>query len=104
MGKKVLSLSSLLSEEGNLEAVNAISNEQHLWQDPFFSDHPLVVEQHLDIEKWLSCMPLHLRETYELLKNQSPSEAALKLRLPRTTLVSRLKKLREYLKKKREEK
>ena len=97
MGQKELSLSSLISEEGNLERVDSISNEQHLFADPLSSQSHDAIDQQIDIHKWLATLPNDLLETYELLKDYSITEASLKTGVPRTTLSSRLKRLRKHL-------
>ncbi len=51
----------------------------------------------MDMSKVLADMPEDLRSTYELLKDQSITEASKSTGIARTTLSSRAKRLREYL-------
>ncbi len=51
----------------------------------------------MDIQKLLADMPEDMRMTYELLKDQSITEAAKTTGIARTTLSSKAKRLRQYL-------
>ncbi len=53
----------------------------------------------MDMSKVLAKMPEDIRATYELLKDQSITEASKSTGIPRTTLSSRAKRLRKYLEK-----
>jgi DNA-directed RNA polymerase specialized sigma24 family protein len=63
----------------------------------FSAQSQIVAEQNMDIDKILSEMPDDLRQTYSLLTEYSVSEAAELLGIPRTTMSSRLKKLKKYI-------
>ncbi len=58
-----------------------------------------MADHNMDMSKVLADMPEDTRSTYELLKYQSITEASHSTGIPRTTLSSRAKRLREYLEK-----
>ncbi len=97
-GQKELSLSTIIgSDDSAMEMMDIISGEHSIWGDPFASDSHMAVEQNMDIQKLLEAMPEEIRMTYELLKDQSITEAANATGIPRTTLSSKAKRLRQYL-------
>jgi len=97
-GQKELSLSTIIgSDDSAMEMMDIISGEHSIWGDPFASKSHLAVEQSMDIQKLLADMPEDIRMTYELLKDQSITEAAKATGIPRTTLSSKAKRLRQYL-------
>ncbi len=99
-GQKELSLSTVIGdEESSMELLDSIANEQALWGDSFASNSHLVAEHNMDMSKVLAGMPEDIRATYELLKDQSITEASKSTGIARTTLSSRAKRLREYLEK-----
>lgn len=97
-GVQNFSLSFQIGDEddGNTLA-DTITGESSIWGDVFFSQSQIVAEQNMDIDKILSGMPDDLRQTYNLLTEYSVSEAAELLGIPRTTMSSRLKKLKKYI-------
>lgn len=63
----------------------------------FFAQSQIVAEQNMDIDN-LRDMPADFEvQTYSLLTEYSVSEAAELLGVPRTTMSSRLKKLKIYI-------
>ena len=99
-GQKELSLSTIIGdEESSMELLDSIASEQALWGDSFASNSYMMAEYNMDMSKVLADMPEDIRCTYELLKYQSITEASHSTGIPRTTLSSRAKKLREYLEK-----
>jgi RNA polymerase sigma factor (sigma-70 family) len=97
-GQKELSLSTIIGDdESSMELLDSIASEQALWGDSFASSSYLVAEHNMDMNKVLADMPEDIRATYELLKDQSITEASKSTGIPRTTLSSRAKRLREYL-------
>ena len=97
-GAQNFSLSFQIGDEddGNTLA-DMITGESSIWGDVFFAQSQIVAEQNIDIDKILSGMPDDLRQTYSLLTEYSVSEAAELLGIPRTTMSSRLKKLKKYI-------
>jgi len=97
-GQKELSLSTIIgSDDSAMEMMDIISGEHSIWGDPFASDSHLATEQNMDIQKLLADMPEDIRMIYELLKDQRITEAAKATGIPRTTLSSKAKRLRQYL-------
>ncbi|PCI00518.1 MAG: hypothetical protein COB76_03360, partial [Alphaproteobacteria bacterium] len=97
-GQKELSLSTIIGdEESSMELIDAISSEQSIWGDSFASNSYQMADHNMDMSKVLADMPEDLRSTYELLKDQSITEASKSTGIARTTLSSRAKRLREYL-------
>lgn len=97
-GQKELSLSTIIgSDDSSMEMMDIISGEHSIWGDAFASSSHLAVEQNMDIQKLLEAMPEDIRMAYELLKDQSITEAAKATGIPRTTLSSKAKRLREYM-------
>jgi DNA-directed RNA polymerase specialized sigma24 family protein len=93
-----LSLSTIIgSDDSTTELGDAISSDQSIWGDAFASNSFEAVEQNMDLRKVLAEMPKDIRATYELLKDQSITEASQASGIPRTTLSSRAKRLRQYL-------
>ena len=98
-GQKELSLSTIIGgDDSATEMMDIISGEDSIWGDPFASSAHHAIEQNMDIKKLLAEMPEDIRMTYELLKDQSITEAAKATGIPRTTLSSKAKRLRQYLK------
>ena len=97
-GQKELSLSTTIgSDDSAMEMMDIISGEHSIWGDPFASSSHLATEQNMDIQKLLEAMPEDIRMIYELLKDRSITEAANATGIPRTTLSSKAKLLRQYL-------
>ena len=97
-GQKELSLSTIIgSDDSAMEMMDIISGEHSIWGDAFASSSHMAVEQNMDIQKMLADMPEDIRMIYELLKDQSITEAANATGIPRTTLSSKAKRLRKYL-------
>jgi len=97
-GQKELSLSTIIgSDDSTTEMMDLISGDHSVWGDPFESLSHQTIEMNMDIQRVLAEMPEDIRMTYELLKNQSITEAAQSTGIPRTTLSSKAKRLRQYL-------
>ena len=97
-GQKEMSLSTIIGDDDSaMEMMDIISGEHSIWGDAFSSSSHLAVEQNIDIQRLLADMPEDIRMTYELLKDQSITEAAKATGIPRTTLSSKAKRLRRYL-------
>ena len=97
-GQKEMSLSTIIGDDDSaMEMMDIISGEHSIWGDAFASSSHMAVEQNMDIQKLLEAMPEDIRMTYELLKDQSITEAANATGIPRTTLSSKAKRLRQYL-------
>jgi RNA polymerase sigma factor (sigma-70 family) len=76
---------------------DVIDHESGLWGSVFQEHSQTFAEQKLDIRRMLTAMPDDLRQTYQALSENSVSEAAILLGIPRTTMSSRLKKLRKFV-------
>ena len=99
-GQTELSLATIIgSDDSTTELGDAISSDRSIWGDVFASNSFEAVEQNMDLNKVLAEMPKDIRCTYDLLKYQSITEASHSTGIPRTTLSSRAKRLREYLEK-----
>jgi len=97
-GQTELSLATIIgNDDSTTELVDAISSDQSIWGDVFASNSFETVEQNMDLGKVLAEMPEDIRATYDLLKDQSVTEASQATGIPRTTLSSRAKRLRQYL-------
>lgn len=97
-GVREISLSSPVGiEDDNTALVDTIDHERGLWGDVFQGQSQRVAEQAMDIQRMLAAMPEDLRQTYQALSEHNASEAARQLKIPRTTLNSRLKKLRKFV-------
>jgi len=80
-----------------MELLDSIASEQALWGDSFASNSYQMADHNMDMSKVLADMPEDIRATYELLKGQSITEASKSTGIARTTISSRVKRLREYL-------
>ncbi len=97
-GQTELSLSTIIgSDDSTTELGDAISSDQSIWGDVFALNSFEAAEQNMDLRRVLAEMPDDIRATYELLKDQSITEASQATGIPRTTLSSRAKRLRQYL-------
>ena len=97
-GQKEVSLSTIIGgDDSTMEMMDLISGDHSVWGDPFESLSHQTIEMNMDIQRVLAEMPEDIRMTYELLKNQSITEAAQSTGIPRTTLSSKAKRLRQYL-------
>lgn len=97
-GAKNFSLSFQIGDENDgTTLADTISSEKSIWGDVFFAQSLIAAEQNIDIAKILSDMPEDLKQTYDLLTEYSVTEAAELLGIPRTTMSSRLKKLKKYI-------
>ncbi|AGH98966.1 sigma-70 family RNA polymerase sigma factor [Micavibrio aeruginosavorus] len=97
-GLQMVSLSSPAgAEDGQLTLGDTLDQEDGLWGDVFLGQSQRVAEQQMDIRRMLAAMPGDLRETYRILSDYGVSEAAALLGIPRTTMSSRLKRLRKFI-------
>lgn len=69
-----------------------------LWGDPFAASTPENLDLRADVETFLGQLPPHLRQLAEWLKERNPTDIAKETGIPRSTLNSRIGKLRECLK------
>lgn len=103
-GQKEVSLSSRIgNREDAGELIELIADEDWLGSGCFSSYSMEALEIELDAERLVEQMPEDIRDTYELLKNCSITEAAELMGISRTTLSSRAQKLKKYLQKLQEE-
>lgn len=97
-GARVMSLSMPVGDgDDPTTLADVIDHESGLWGSVFQEHSQAFAEQRLDIRRMLSAMPDDLRQTYQALSENSVSEAAILLGIPRTTMSSRLKKLRKFV-------
>lgn len=96
-GVKNVSLSTSGTDENQDDWVERIESDAGLWGDVFRSVRHDIVERALDIQKMRLCLPDDLKATFDLLLEYSVTEAAEILGIPRTTMSSRLKKLRKFM-------
>lgn len=97
-GTRTVSLSSPVGTgDEPITLADTLDHEHALWGDVFHSQSQAVAEQALDIQRMLATMPKDLRQAYQVLSEHSVSDAATLLGIPRTTLSSRLKKLRKFV-------
>ena len=96
-GLRTLSLSTPIAEDGDATLGDLVSSEQSLWGDVFGAQSHSAAEQKMDHERMLAELPQDLRQTYRLLMEYSVTEAAELLGIPRTTMSSRLKKLKKFM-------
>lgn len=96
-GLKTLSLSTPLAEDTDATLGDLVTSEESLWGDVFGAQSHGAAEQKIDHERMLAALPKDLRQTYRLLMEHSVTEAAEILGVPRTTMSSRLKKLKKFM-------
>ena len=96
-GLKTLSLSTPIAEDGDATLGDLVTSEQSLWGDVFGAQSHGAMEQKMDHERLLAELSKDLRQTYRLLMEYSVTEAAELLGIPRTTMSSRLKKLKKFM-------
>lgn len=96
-GLKTLSLSAPLAEDTDATIGDLVTSEESLWGDVFGAQSHGAAEQKMDHERMLAALPKDLRQTYRLLMEHSVTEAAEILGVPRTTMSSRLKKLKKFM-------
>lgn len=97
-GVRTASLSDLVGDGSDLLTLgDTIDHESGLWGNVFHGHSQRVAEQLIDIRRMLAAMPEDVRETYRILSEYSVSEAAALLGIPRTTMSSRLKKLKKFI-------
>jgi RNA polymerase sigma factor (sigma-70 family) len=103
-GLKTLSLSTPVTDDTDSTIGDQITSDESLWGDVFSAQSQSTAEQSMDAEKLLAQLPDDLRQTYRLLMEYSVTEAAGLLGIPRTTMSSRLKKLKKFMEEHKNEK
>ncbi len=88
-GKKVLVGCSLL---------DMLDSTQSLWGTPFFLDSQYAWESRHDFQSLFLKMPKDLQELCVLLSQHKPKEIIDLLRIPASTLYSRIERLRKFIK------
>lgn len=96
-GLKTLSLSTPVTDDTDSTIGDQITSDESLWGDVFSAQSQSAAEQSMDTQKLLAQLPDDLRQTYRLLMEYSVTEAAELLGIPRTTMSSRLKKLKKFM-------
>jgi len=97
-GAREVSLSSPVGAgDDPTTLADTIDHHHGLWGDVFHGQSQAVAEQAMDIRRMLAAMPEDLQQTYRVLSEYSVSEAASLLGVPRTTMSSRLTKLRKFI-------
>lgn len=103
-GLKTLSLSTPVTDDTDSSIGDQITSDESLWGDVFSAQSHSAAEQKMDHERMLAELPQDLRQTYRLLMDYSVTEAAELLGIPRTTMSSRLKKLKKFMEEHKNEK
>ncbi len=103
-GLKTISLSTPISDDTDATISDQIMSDESLWGDVFGMHSHAMAEQSIDTQKLLAELPDDLRQTYRLLMEYSVTEAAGLLGIPRTTMSSRLKKLKKFMEEHKNEK
>lgn len=100
-GTKNVSLSMPFQsdEENNDALIDKISSDQNIWNNPSSLEQYREIEINIDMKKISQDMPKELQDLYSLMQEHTISEIADILKIPRTTLSSKAKKLRKYLEK-----
>lgn len=96
-GLKTISLSTPVADDSDATVADQIDSNGSLWGDVFSTQSHAAAEQSMDAQKLLAQLPDDLRQTYRLLTEYSVTEAAELLGIPRTTMSSRLKKLKKFM-------
>lgn len=97
-GARIVSLSTPIGNgEDPTTLADIVDHESGLWGSVFQEQSQAFAEERLDIRRMLITMPEDLQKTYQALSENSVSEAAILLGIPRTTMSSRLKKLRKFV-------
>jgi len=96
-GLKTLSLSTPIADDADATIGDQITSDESLWGDVFGAQGHMAAEQNMDVQKILARLPEDLAQTYRLLMEYSVTEAAELLGIPRTTMSSRLKKLKKFM-------
>ncbi len=97
-GARAVSLSAPVGDgDDAVTLADTIDHESGLWGDVFREESQHFAEHRMDVGRMLAAMPDDLRQTYNLLSEYGVSEAAALLGIPRTTMSSRLKKLRKFI-------
>lgn len=96
-GVRNVSLSSPPPGSDETDWVERLESEAGLWGNVFRSVRHDIVERALDLQKMRLGLPDDLKATFDLLLEYSVTEAAEILGIPRTTMSSRLKKLRKFV-------
>lgn len=77
--------------------IDQLDDTGALWGEKPFESFADLSIQRIDILKIRESLPEDLQQTFDLVMENSISEAAEILKIPRTTFSSRVKKLKEYL-------
>jgi RNA polymerase sigma factor (sigma-70 family) len=96
-GLKTISLSTPVTDDTDATIGDQITSDESLWGDVFGAQSHGAAEQKMDHERMLAALPKDLRQTHRLLMEHSVTEAAEILGIPRTTMSSRLKKLKKFM-------
>lgn len=96
-GEKDISFQMAPEENPSSTLLDETMSDDGFCGDVFSNLNIASIELKIDIQRLLEKMPKDLRKTFHFLKNNSITEAAKILRIPRTTMSSRAKRLRKYL-------
>ena len=98
-GQKDISLSTQVSQDENtIEMIDLFSNEDHVWGDVFASISYISAEQNIDMEYLLSELPPELNDLFYQLQSYSIKDISRNTGLAQSTVFSRVKRLRQFLK------
>ncbi len=96
-GSANLSLDMPMSEDG-CSLLDMLDSTQSLWGTPFFLDSQYAWESRHDFQSLFLKMPKDLQELCVLLSQHKPKEIIDLLRIPASTLYSRIERLRKFIK------
>lgn len=94
---KEISLDQPAFDDEETLFIDQLDDTGALWGDKPFESFADLSIQRIDILKIRESLPEDLQQTFDLVMENSISEAAEILKIPRTTFSSRVKKLKEYL-------
>lgn len=98
-GQKDISLSTqVFQDENTIEMIDLFSNEDHVWGDVFASISHISAEQKIDMEYLLSELPPELSDLFYQLQSYSIKDISRNTGLAQSTVFSRVKRLRQFLK------
>lgn len=94
---KEISLDQPAFDDEETLFIDQLDDTGALWGEKPFESFADLSIQRIDILKIRESLPEDLQQTFDLVMENSISEAAEILKIPRTTFSSRVKKLKEYL-------
>ena len=94
---KEISLDQPTFDDDDTLFIDQLGDTGALWDDKPFESFADLSIQRIDVLKIRESLPDDLQQTFDLMMGHTISEAAEILKIPRTTFLSRVKKLKEHL-------